>query len=98
VVVEEWLEGGAGGRVFIRPGPAITIGRGGCAVNLGDDPRLSQSHAEIVVEPDGTARLRDLGSSNGTYVKIPPHGERELRDGDCVRMGHEVLRVAVSQE
>jgi pSer/pThr/pTyr-binding forkhead associated (FHA) protein len=96
VVVEEWLEGGAGGRVFVRSGPAVTIGRGGCAVNLGDDPRLSQSHAEIVVEQDGTARLRDLGSSNGTYVKIPPHGERELRDGDCVRMGHEVLRVVVS--
>jgi pSer/pThr/pTyr-binding forkhead associated (FHA) protein len=95
VVVEEWLEGGAGGRVFVRAGPAVTIGRAGCAVNLGDDPQLSQSHAEIVVEPDGSARLRDLGSSNGTYVKIPPHGERELRDGDCVRMGSEVLRVAV---
>ena len=98
VVVEEWLEGGAGGRVFVRSGPAVTIGRGGCAVNLGDDPHLSQSHAEIVVEQDGTARLRDLGSSNGTYVKIPPHGERELRDGDCVRMGNEVLRVVVSNE
>jgi pSer/pThr/pTyr-binding forkhead associated (FHA) protein len=66
-------------------------------VNLGDDPRLSQSHAEIVVEQDGTARLRDLGSSNGTYVKIPPHGERELRDGDYVRMGRAVLRVAVGE-
>jgi pSer/pThr/pTyr-binding forkhead associated (FHA) protein len=97
LVVEEWLEGGAGGRVFVRSGPAVTIGRGGCAVNLGDDPQLSQSHAEIVVEPDGSARLRDLGSSNGTYVKIPPHGERELRDGDYVRMGHEVLRVAVAE-
>jgi pSer/pThr/pTyr-binding forkhead associated (FHA) protein len=84
-----------GGRVFVRSGPAVTIGRSGCAVNLGDDPQLSQSHAEIVVEPDGTARLRDLGSSNGTYVKIPPHAERELRDGDFVRMGHEVLRVVI---
>jgi pSer/pThr/pTyr-binding forkhead associated (FHA) protein len=98
LVIEEWLEGGLGGRVFIRSGPAVTIGRSGCAVNLGDDPRLSQSHAEIVVEQDGTARLRDLGSSNGTYAKIPPHGERELRDGDCVRMGHEVLRVVVAEE
>jgi pSer/pThr/pTyr-binding forkhead associated (FHA) protein len=98
VVVEEWLEGGAGGRVFVRSGPAVTIGRAGCAVNLGDDPHLSQSHAEIVVEQDGSARLRDLGSSNGTYVKVPPHAERELRDGDHVRMGHEVLRVSVAGE
>jgi pSer/pThr/pTyr-binding forkhead associated (FHA) protein len=95
VVVEEWLEGGAGGRVFVRSGPAVTIGRGGCAVSLGDDPLVSQAHAEIVVERDGTARLRDLGSSNGTYVKVPARAERELRDGDFVRMGREVLRVAV---
>jgi pSer/pThr/pTyr-binding forkhead associated (FHA) protein len=97
LVIEEWLEGGVGGRVFVRPGPAVTIGRAGCAVNLGDDPHLSQAHAEIVVEQDGSARLRDLGSSNGTYVRIPPHAERELRDGDFVRMGHEVLRVAVAE-
>jgi pSer/pThr/pTyr-binding forkhead associated (FHA) protein len=95
VVLEEWLEGGAGGRVFVRSGPSVTIGRAGCAVSLGDDPLLSQEHAEIAVEQDGTARLRDLGSSNGTYVRVPPRGERELRDGDFVRMGHEVLRVAM---
>jgi pSer/pThr/pTyr-binding forkhead associated (FHA) protein len=97
VVVEEWLEGGAGGRVFVRSGPSVTIGRAGCAVSLGDDPHVSQAHAELVVEQDGTARLRDLGSSNGTYVKVPPHAERELRDGDFVRMGREVLRVAVGE-
>lgn len=96
VVVEEWLEGGAGGRVFVRGGPAVTIGRAGCSVNLGDDPHVSQAHAEILVDATGNARLKDLGSSNGTYVKIPPHAERELHDGDCVRMGHEVLRVAVA--
>jgi pSer/pThr/pTyr-binding forkhead associated (FHA) protein len=94
VIVEEWLEGGAGGRVFVRTGPTVTIGRGGCAVSLGDDPHVSQAHCELVVERDGTARLRDLGSSNGTYVRVPPRAERELRDGDFVRMGRAVLRVA----
>ncbi len=97
LVIEEWLEGGAGGRVFVRSGPSVTIGRAGCAVSLGDDPHLSQAHAEIAVDAEGTARLRDLGSSNGTYVKVPPHAERELRDGDFVRLGHEVLRVAVGE-
>jgi len=98
VVIEEWLEGGAAGRVYVRGGPSVTIGRAGCAVNLGDDPFLSQAHAEVLVEPDGNARLRDLSSSNGTFVRIPPHAERELRDGDFVRMGREVLRVAVAAE
>ncbi len=92
-VVEEWLEGGVGGRVFVRPGPSVTIGRAGCALNLGDDPCLSQVHAELVLEGEGGARLRDLGSTNGTFVRIPPHAERELHDGDGLRMGREVLRV-----
>jgi pSer/pThr/pTyr-binding forkhead associated (FHA) protein/uncharacterized OB-fold protein len=95
-VIEECLEGGAGGRVFVRPGPSITIGRAGCAVSLGDDAYLSQAHAELLLEPDGGAKLRDLGSSNGTFVRVPPHAERELHDGDGLRMGREVLRVAIA--
>lgn len=95
VVLEEVLQGGATGRVFVRPGPSITIGRIGCAVNLGDDPYLSQAHAEIQLDGAGNARLRDLGSSNGTFAQLPPRTERELRDADVVRMGREVLRVAV---
>ncbi|HET9553028.1 MAG TPA: FHA domain-containing protein, partial [Anaeromyxobacteraceae bacterium] len=95
-VVEEWLEGGVGGRLFVRGGPSITIGRAGCAINLGDDPHLSQAHCELTLEHDGGARLRDLGSSNGTFVRVPPHAERELHDGDGLRLGREVLRVAVA--
>jgi len=96
VVFEEWLEGATGGRVHVRAGPSITIGRTGCAVNLGDDAYLSQAHAEVLVEAEGRVRLRDLGSSNGTFVRVPPHAERELRDGDYLRMGREVLRVAAA--
>jgi hypothetical protein len=95
VVLEEWHEGGVAGHVFVRAAPSITIGRAGCAVNLGEDPYLSQAHAEVLVELDGAAKLRDLGSSNGTFVRIPSRAERELRDGDCVRLGREILRVAV---
>jgi len=95
-VVEEWLEGGVGGRIFVRGGPSVTIGRAGCAINLGDDPWLSQAHAELVLDAEGGVRLRDLGSSNGTFVRVPPHAERELHDGDGLRLGREVLRVAVA--
>jgi len=97
IVIEELLEGGVTGRVFVRGGGSVTIGRSGCAVNLGDDPHLSQAHAELVVDSAGGARLKDLGSSNGTFVRVPPHAERELHDGDWVRLGREVLRVAVDE-
>ncbi len=96
VLVEEWLEGGVGGRVYLRTGPSITVGRAGCAVNLGEDGYLSQAHAEIVVEPDGSASLRDLGSSNGTFLRVAPGSEAPLKNGDELRMGREVLRVEVA--
>ena len=96
VLVEEWLEGGIGGRTYLRTGPSITVGRAGCTINLGEDPYLSPAHAEIVVDAEGSARLRDLGSSSGTFVRIPPGSERELHDGDAVRIGREVLRVEVA--
>jgi pSer/pThr/pTyr-binding forkhead associated (FHA) protein len=95
IVVEELLEGGATGRVFVRGGGSVTIGRSGCSINLGDDPYLSQAHAELVVDSSGAAKLKDLGSSNGTFVKVPARAERELHDGDWLRLGREVLRVEV---
>ena len=94
VLLEERLAGGVTGRVWLRSGPSVTLGRAGCAVNLGDDPFLSQAHAEVLLEGDGTARLRDLGSANGTFVRLPSRAERELRDGDLVRVGRQVLRVS----
>ncbi|MGA8891250.1 MAG: FHA domain-containing protein [Anaeromyxobacteraceae bacterium] len=98
ILLEERLAGGVAGRVWLRTGPSVTLGRAGCSVNLGEDPFLSQAHAEVVLEGDGTARLRDLGSANGTFVRLPPRAERELRDGDLVRVGRQVLRVSVPGE
>lgn len=96
VVLEERLEGGACGRVFVRGGRSVSIGRAGCSVNLGDHPRLSPAHAELLLDAAGNARLKDLGSPEGTYVRMPPHAERELHDADRVRLGRQVLRVAIA--
>jgi pSer/pThr/pTyr-binding forkhead associated (FHA) protein len=96
--VEELLEGGAPGRTWVRSGPSITVGRAGATVSLGDDPTVAPAHAELRIEADGTARLRDLGSATGTFARVPPHGERELREGDAVRLGRTVLRVSAVAE
>lgn len=95
VLVEEWLEGGVGGRAYLRTGPSITIGSASCSIDLGGDPSPSSAHAEIIIEAD-LAKLRDLGSPTGTFVRIPPGGELELHDGDALRIGREVLRVEVA--
>ena len=58
---------------------------------LGDDT-VSRHHCELVRE--GTAvRVRDLGSTNGTFRRLEAGSERELLKGDCIRVGSEVLQI-----
>jgi hypothetical protein len=91
-VVEEILEGGRPGRACARLGPVIAIGRVGCELSFANDPMLSGRQCELTVSPDG-AILRDVGGSDGTYVRLPPGAERALNAGDFVRIGSQVLRV-----
>jgi hypothetical protein len=49
------------------------------------EPSVSRNHA--VIEHDGTWRVRDVGSSAGTFVNEKPVKMAELRHGDRVRFG-----------
>ena len=100
--------------VFDRPALCV-IGRGdNCAIRLPSDAEhagVSRRHCLLEVAPAGL-RVRDLGSTTGTYVNGQPlrrspgspprEGEgaaalaRELRDGDELRVGLTVLRVSVA--
>jgi len=83
--------GGIPGRIFARPAP-LRIGRALGEILFPDDPFVSARHCEIDLDPAG-AILRDLGSSNGTFLRLPRGGERELRAGDTIRLGRNVFRV-----
>src|SRR6185503_14890901 len=51
-----------------------------------DNPYISRYHAEIIVR--GTAyQIRDLGSTSGTFVNGERIKQRNLRDGDSIRLG-----------
>lgn len=53
-----------------------------------DDAKASREHAEIEVTDEGLVLVRDLGSSNGTFVNEDLLAESQpLRDGDRVRIG-----------
>ncbi|HXV62567.1 MAG TPA: FHA domain-containing protein [Vicinamibacteria bacterium] len=55
-----------------------------------DSRNVSNYHAEIVSEPDGLV-LRDLGSTNGTYVNENRIRQVRLAHGDRIRIGrHEI--------
>lgn len=86
------MDGGAGTR-WVLPRAEVRMGRDeGCFIVLAD-PKASRVHATITANPDGTATLRDLGSSNGTAVNGQRVGadSRSLHVGDRVTIGGTVL-------
>ncbi|WP_328851752.1 FHA domain-containing protein [Micromonospora globbae] len=71
---------------------AQTIGRAPTADIVVPDPHLSRRHAEVWLAPEG-ASLRDLGSTNGTWVNDRRiTGVEQLADGDVIRLGRTELR------
>jgi FHA domain/Domain of unknown function (DUF1707) len=64
----------------------LAIGRSsGCELVLADDT-VSRRHAELFVE-EGRWLLRDLRSSNGTWVNGRRIVEAEVRSGDVLHLG-----------
>jgi eukaryotic-like serine/threonine-protein kinase len=58
------------------------------------DKYFSRFHFMVEVNPP-SCRLLDLGSRNGTYVNGTKVGALDLKDGDLIRAGRTVLRLAV---
>lgn len=82
-------EDGEPKRVIALEGPELTIGRGSCAISIPDDPFLSPAHAQFVMR-DGELWIRDLGSSNRTWVFLDaPH---PLADEDVMLVGSQLLQ------
>jgi FHA domain-containing protein/uncharacterized protein DUF1707 len=70
----------------------LVIGRSAaCELVLSDDT-VSRRHAELRIE-DGTWLLRDLGSSNGTWVNGRRVVEAEVRPGDVLHLGGAQIRL-----
>lgn len=77
------LEGTTG--TFQLTKPTTRLGRGADADIRIDDPGVSRHHAEIRVAHDVV--VRDLDSTNGTYVNGTLIAEQPLRDGSVITIG-----------
>jgi predicted component of type VI protein secretion system len=84
------LEGGGVAEIFpLRPGEN-TIGRDAGDVTFPGDRYVSARHAIIRVDPGGVT-ITDLGSSNGSFVKVVTSAE--LSPGDQLLLGAQLFRL-----
>jgi hypothetical protein len=88
------LRGGGIGIIYRARGDNISIGREGSDVNFPDDPFISGRHAQASIGADGRFTLTDLGSKNGTFIRITD--EAPLANGDFVFIGQQLLRVEMA--
>jgi pSer/pThr/pTyr-binding forkhead associated (FHA) protein len=69
----------------LKPG-AYLVGRAPDNHIRIEDASVSTHHAQIVVG-DGIIVIKDLGSTNGTFIKGVPVKQGELRPGQALQMG-----------
>lgn len=79
-------------RAFAISAEEITIGREVGSILFRGDGFVSGKHARIYRD-NGKVFLRDLGSSNGSYIRI--RQARKLSQGDLVLMGQQLFRASI---
>ncbi|HEY4186691.1 MAG TPA: FHA domain-containing protein [Polyangia bacterium] len=77
------------GSAFPLFGEAIVMGRERGDILFPEDGYVSGTHARISLR-DGRVYLADVGSSNGTFLRV--RGERELPAGGFILMGQQLFR------
>lgn len=95
ICVLKVIDGPASGmKCWLKKDQRLTIGRlNSCDFSVAADTHMSRNHL-IVEGLDSGFRLRDVGSSNGTYVNDLPISVVELCNGDHIKAGTSVFEVA----
>ena len=82
----------ATGNAFPLPEAGIHLGRERGDVLFPEDGYVSGLHCRLA-PVNGQLYLTDLGSSNGTFVRI--NGETDVIDGDILLMGQQLFRISM---
>lgn len=85
------VEGPLLGQEFEVPPTGLVVGREG-HVRVPDE-FLSRKHFEVFHDADGTVRVRDLGSRNGTTMNSLPANNVKVRAGDVIEAGLNRFRI-----
>lgn len=89
------IQGAATGQIYQVSKTRTTIGRSGVDINL-TDPEASRSHAVVEIFGDRCI-LRDLGSTNGTWVEMERIDHVELSNHMEFRIGSHLIMFIVTE-
>jgi pSer/pThr/pTyr-binding forkhead associated (FHA) protein len=79
------------GNAFPIPERGVHCGRERGDILFSEDGYVSGLHCRVAKGADGRVYLTDVGSSNGTFVRL--RAERALSPGDILLMGQQLFRV-----
>ena len=80
-------EGGPEKPFGLRPGSVRTLGRATGADFIVEAALVSRVHCRFTATPDGGLEVRDLESTNGTFVNGQKTDVARLAPGDKVQIG-----------
>jgi len=82
------------GNAFPIPARGLHLGRERGDVLFSEDGYVSGLHCQVAPGDDGKVYLTDVGSSNGTFVRVREN--HPLGSGDILLMGQQVFRLDVA--
>ncbi len=83
---------GIDGSAYPLLNDSVTLGRERGEINFPEDGYVSGLHARLTNQ-NGTFVLADLGSSNGTFIRV--HNERSLVEGSFLLLGQQLFRLTI---
>jgi DNA-binding NtrC family response regulator len=91
------VHGGAtdGTTLALGARPVVVGAHHGCDLVI-DDPEVSRRHAELAGTPEGV-RVKDLGSTNGTWWQGSKVGEVVVPSGSTLRFGKVTVRISAGE-
>jgi diguanylate cyclase (GGDEF)-like protein len=79
------------GKKYNLGAPSLIIGRSSkCDIQI-DQESVSRNHCRVI-NTGRSLLVRDLGSTNGTYVNDRAIDEHVLRDGDLIKVGRSIFK------